>query len=189
MADCKRLLLDRDDSVLVVVDIQHRLTAVMPEDAAQTMLANVGKLLSAASLLEIPTLVTEQYPQGLGPTEASILDKFGEDVPRLAKTGFSCCSAQGFNERLAAGARKQIILLGQETHVCVLQTAMELLGQGYHLFVVEDAVCSRLASDKRQALSRMRDGGVTLVCHESVLFEWLRDATHPHFKTISSWLR
>lgn len=189
MADAGDLLLNREDSVLVLVDIQTRLLAAMPAEAARTMLDNSARLLVAAQLLNVPVLLTEQYPQGLGPTDTAIMDKLPENCPRLAKSGFSCRAAEGFDAGLAAANRRQVILLGQETHVCVLQTAIELLGQGYHVFVVDDAVCSRSEAQKQNALARLRSAGVDIVNHESVLFEWLRDAAHPHFKTLSKMLR
>lgn len=164
-ADASDLLLNRDDSVLVLVDIQTRLLAAMPAEAARTMLDNSVRLLAAAKLLNVPVLLTEQYPQGLGPTNAAILDQLPENCPRLAKSGFSCRTAEGFDAGLEATGRRQVVLLGQETHVCVLQTAIELLGQGYRVFVVEDAVCSRLETHKLNALTRLRDAGVSIVNH------------------------
>ncbi len=107
----------------------------------------------------------------------------------FSKNGFSCCAAEGFNGTLAALGRKQVVLAGQETHVCVLQTALELQHLGYQVHVLADAVCSRRAEHKAFALQRMQQQGVTLTCHESALFEWLRDARHERFKTISSLLR
>ena len=90
---------------------------------------------------------------------------------------------------MAASGRRQVILAGQEAHVCVLQTALELLHHGYRVYVVEDALCSRQAGDKANALWRMRQHGATIICHESVLFEWLKDSRHADFKAISCLLR
>jgi len=175
------------NSVLVVVDIQTRLTAVMAEAGGVSQCVTV--LLAAAQRLAVPVLVTEQYPQGLGATEPALLAALPAQTPVLAKTGFSCCAAPGFMEALQATGRKQVILVGLETHVCILQTALELLFMGYQVQIVTDAVCSRDAGHKRFALKRLRQQGATITNHESVLFEWLRDAAHPEFKTLSRLLR
>lgn len=182
-------LLDSGNSVLVVVDMQGRLTSVMPETDAAAMIANGLRLLEAANILGVPVLLTEQYPKGLGPTAAEILEHLPPAANVFEKTGFSCCAAEGFNQALLASGRSQVILVGQEAHVCVLQTALELLDQGYRVYVTEDAVCSRRHDHKFNALRRLRQQGVSIVCYESVLFEWLKDAKHPDFKAISSLLR
>lgn len=177
------------DSLLLIVDIQPRLTAVMAKAEAEKMVSNCGSLIEASKLLEIPILLTEQYPKGLGNTEESLTARLGERHRIFDKTGFSCCAAGGFEAALEKSGRKQIILAGQEAHVCVLQTALELRHKGYHPYVVEDAVCSRSAEHKFYALERMRQHGVTISNFESVLFEWLRDAAHPEFKALSALLR
>ncbi len=182
-------LLNTDQSVLVIVDVQTKLTTAMPARKAEQMLANIVKLTEAADLLQVPILVTEQYPNGLGATEARISEKLPAHTPIFEKTVFSCCTAKGFLPTLTNLKRKQIILVGQETHVCVLQTALELTHLGYQVHVVADAVCSRNAGHRMTALLRMQQQGVTLSNYESVLFEWLRDAAHPAFKTISKWVR
>ncbi len=182
-------LLDSDNSVLLLVDMQTRLSAVMPVDDAARMASHTQRLLQAAKLLEVPVLVTEQYPQGLGSTQPEISACLPMLTPLFSKTGFSCCAAEGFNQALAATGRQQVVVIGQETHVCVLQTVLELLSQNYQVFVLTDAVCSRQTEHKLYALQRMQQQGATLSCHESVLFEWLRDARHMHFKAISALLR
>jgi nicotinamidase-related amidase len=182
-------LLDSGNSVLVVVDMQSRLTQVMPEQEAAAMATNSIRLLEAAKILDVPVLLTEQYPKGLGPTVAEILEHLPQTARVFDKTGFSCCAAEGFNQALATSGRAQVILVGQEAHVCVLQTALELLHHGYRVYAVEDAICSRKVEHKFNALRRMRQHGATIVCYESVLFEWLKDARHADFKTISSLLR
>lgn len=182
-------LLSTDNSLLVVVDLQAKLSTAMPEPDAELMTANAGKLIEAAGRLNIPVLVTEQYPKGLGPTHASVVEKLPETAQVFEKTGFSCCAANGFNQALRDSQRQQIILVGQETHVCVLQTALELLHQGYQVHVAADGVCSRKAEHKLYALQRMQQHGAAITNYESVLFEWLRDAAHPDFKSLSGLLR
>lgn len=182
-------LLDAGNSLLVVVDMQAKLSAAMQQDDAAAMATNITRLLDAANILQVPVLLTEQYPKGLGPTAPEILEHLSAEAQVFEKTGFSCCAAEGFNQALMASGRRQVILVGQEAHVCVLQTALELLHQRFQVYVVEDGLCSRRAEHKLNALSRMQQHGATIVCHESVLFEWLKDARHAGFKAISSLLR
>ena len=182
-------LCSADDSLLIVVDLQSKLSAVMPEADAEQMIANAGSLLEAAGILKVPVLLTEQYPQGLGPTEPTVASKLPEGTRVFEKTGFSCCAAQGFSEALQDFRRKQLILAGMEAHVCILQTALELLNLGYQVFIVADAVCSRKIENKVNSLQRLQQQGATITNHESVLFEWLKSSTHPDFKKVSGLLR
>ncbi len=168
----------------MVVDIQLRLAAAMEEETRQRTLSNTGFLLKAAGMLQIPVTVTEQYPRVLGPTESVITEQFPHYSHQFTKTSFSCCGADGFLADLDVDSRPQIVVAGMEAHVCVLQTAMDLVIRGFQVFVVADAVCSRSPDNHRNALSRLRQGGGVVSNTESVLFEWLRDAKHQHFKAI-----
>ena len=168
------------DSALVVVDIQERLLPVMREGEA--VVRATGILLEAAGRLDIPVLYSEQYPKGLGPTVPEVAAKLPPGAVRIEKTAFSACAA------LPLG-RPQVVLAGMETHVCVLQTAIELADAGREVFVVGDAVCSRAATNHSNALDRMRAAGVVVTNTESVLFEWLRDAGHEQFRAISKLIR
>ena len=181
-------LLSLDNSLLLVIDIQSKLIAAMPENDAGHMLNNGSRLLEAAETLAIPVLLTEQYPKGLGSTVHQLTEKLAKNTAIFDKTGFSCLAADGFTDALKQSGRKQIIIIGQEAHVCVLQTALELLNEDYQVHIVEDAVCSRKTDHKLFALQRMQQQGATLTCHESVLFEWLKNSNHPDFKTISRLL-
>ena len=182
------MLCQADQSVLLVIDIQQRLASAMPDKALQSVIKHTALLLSAAGQLNIPVIRTEQYPRGLGQTLEEIQQHIQTDTC-LEKTCFSCCGAEGFKPALHKTERKQLILTGMESHVCVLQTAMELGAQGYEVFVVNDAVCSRDKHNHKNALQRLNQAGVVISNTESVLFEWLRDASHPQFKTISQSLR
>jgi len=182
-------LCSADDSLLLVVDLQIRLLAAMAESERAAMVKNAEIFLAAAQALEIPVLYTEQYPKGLGPTVPALVERMPALASSFEKTAFSCCAAGGCMQALKASGRKQVVMLGQEAHVCVLQTALELVGQGFQVFVAEDAVCSRVIEHKRNALARMRDAGVVITNLESALFEWLRDAAHPQFKAISDLIR
>lgn len=178
-----------EDSVLLIVDMQDRLSASMSKDELESVQANSIRLIDAANILGIPVLLTEQYPQGLGPTGAELAGRLPENTRAFEKTGFSCYAADGFSKKLNEYQRRQVILTGQEAHVCVLQTALELLNLNFQVFVVEDAIISRKTEHKLNALQRMRHHGITITNHESVLFEWLKDASHPDFKKISGMLR
>lgn len=182
-------LLAADTSLLLIIDQQSKLSATMPEAEAKAMTDNTVKLCTAADMLNIPVLLTEQYPKGLGATDPNISTALPAATQTFTKTSFSCCAAAGFSTALQEQQRHQLILVGQEAHVCILQTALELLHLGYQITVVDDAVCSRKISHKTYALQRMQQQGVIISNYESVLFEWLRDATHPAFKRISSLLR
>ncbi len=182
-------LCNAEDSLLVIVDMQSRLSAAMPKANLEEVLVNSIRIVEAASILKIPVLLTEQYPKGLGPTETNLARKLPEKTLTFDKTGFSCCAANGFVKVLKDYQRQQIILIGQETHVCILQTALELLDQDFQVFVVEDAVISRKAEHKLNAVQRMLQQGAVITNYESVLFEWLKDASHPDFKAVSGLLR
>jgi len=174
-------LLDRKRSVLVIVDIQERLFPGVHEHSR--VLSRVDLLLSAAKLMEIPLLVTEQYPKGLGNTIEEIRKALPEMEP-LAKMDFSCVPAPGFKERLSSLGRDQIVLAGIETHICLAQTALDLASQGAQVFVVADAASSRRPLDAAIALERLRQSGLTITTAEAVVFEWLRRAGTEEFKAL-----
>ena len=182
-------LLDSNNSILLLVDIQTRLINAMPEEAAENMLEYSSRLAKAANLLNIPVFLTEQYPKGLGATADSLNNELNSGTQRFEKTNFSCCAANGFMDALKQSGRKQIIITGQEVHVCILQSTLDLMQQGYQVHILEDASCSRKAENKFYALQRMQQAGATISNFESVLFEWLRDAKHTHFSEISQFLR
>ncbi|MGH8582043.1 MAG: isochorismatase family protein [Gammaproteobacteria bacterium] len=175
-------------SQLVVIDIQTKLGAVMPAEVLARVLEKAGVLLKAGTLLGIPVHVTEQYPRGLGPLEPSLAALLPSGARRFGKTCFSCADAEGFLPALHSAQRSQVFLIGMEAHVCVLQTAFDLRERGIQVRVVEDAICSRRQDNYRNAVARMQRAGIDLISAESVLFEWLRDARHEHFKAIAALL-
>ncbi len=182
-------LCEAEQSLLLIVDIQQRLTTVMPDDQLGKMLHNTQILLQGATSMDIPVVATEQYPKGLGRIHSDIKQVLPAKTQVFEKTGFSCCSSNGFINTLKNSARTQIIISGIETHICVLQTALQLKANGFSVFVVDDATCSRLASHHSNALARMRQHDIEITNHESVLFEWLGDASHPDFKLLSNLIR
>ena len=183
------MLCDKTNSQLLIIDVQQRLCAAMPEQALAQLLRNTTILITAAKALQIPLLVTEQYPQGLGSTHEQIKTTLPSEQIFYNKTCFSSCGAKDIKPALTAAAHAQFILTGMETHVCVLQTALELKQRGATVFVVEDAVCSRFKPQFNNAIARLRNAGIIITNTESVLFEWLRDASHPQFKALSQLIR
>ena len=177
-----RFFLGKDDSVLVLVDIQERLAAVMREK--EKVVRNALHLIEAAKLLNIPIVVTEQYPKGLGPTVNEIREALPSSVP-VEKLTFSCCGEPAFLEALSSSGRNKIILCGMETHVCVLQTCIGSLREGYTVHVVRDAVCSRTKENFAVAIDFMRDAGAVITGTETVLFQLLEKAGTEEFKAIS----
>lgn len=168
------------DSALAIIDVQERLAAVMP--ARDAVVRAAGILAEAAARLGIPVIVTEQVPKALGRTVAELAAKMPATCAPIEKTAFSACGALAIE-------RPQVVLAGMETHVCILQTALELAAAGKQVFVVEDAVCSRAEANRANALARMRAAGVVVTNTESVLFEWLRDSAHGEFRAISKLIR
>lgn len=175
------MLIDARNSALLVVDVQGKLVPAIA--GWQAVLENVVWLIRVARRLDLPVLACEQYPQGLGPTHPVV----AAELPAgsvASKLHFSAVAGacHGFDQ---AGGSRQIVVCGMETHVCVLQTVIELLGSGRQVFVVEEAVGSRRDTDKALALARMRDAGAAIVSREMVAFEWLRKADSEAFRDIS----
>ncbi len=174
-------------SQLVIIDMQTKLISAMQPEAMQAVIKNCGILAQAASLLAVPIIVTEQYPQGLGETLPEIKQYIGANKP-IAKTAFSAASVPKFNQQLHRD-QSQIVLVGMESHICVLQTALDLIKANKQVFVVEDAIISRNPINKANAIARMRDAGCIITNTESVVFEWLTNAQHSAFKAISQLIR
>jgi isochorismate hydrolase len=174
-------------SQLVIIDMQVKLATVMSSEALQSAVKNCGILAQASQLLALPIIVTEQYPQGLGETLPEIKLHLSNIKP-IAKMTFSACGEPKFNQQLQR-ENSQIILAGMEAHICVLQTALNLLQANKQVFVVEDAIISRNAINKANAIARMRDAGCVITNTESVVFEWLCNANHDAFKAISKLIR
>ena len=179
------MLIEHAKSQFLLIDMQARLVPVMAESAG--IMRQIDILLAAARHLSIPVLVSEQYPAGLGPTVPEIARHIHPgDI--LAKTEFSCFANAALRQRLEA-APDHLILAGIESHVCVLQSALDLVAVGRNVFVVADAVSSRRSDSKAVALQRLAAAGVTLVTTEMVLFEWLRRADRPEFKLLRRLIR
>jgi nicotinamidase-related amidase len=177
-----------NDCVLVVIDVQEKLVSAMPKGVKERVIERVNVLLTAANTLSVPVVVTEQYPKGLGPTESALIKACPDDALVLEKTTFSATGVPAFVTKLEQTDRKQVVLVGMETHICVLQTALVLQNQGFQVFVVEDAVSSRSKANQYNALQRMRSAGVIISNVESVVFEWLEDAGQSEFKKLAQMI-
>ncbi|MGQ0442679.1 MAG: isochorismatase family protein [Methylophilaceae bacterium] len=174
-------------SQLVILDMQTKLSSVMSAGVMQVVAKNCGILTQAANLLNISVIVSEQYPQGLGETMPEIAQYLDHNKP-IVKTAFSAWHAPKFNQQLHRD-KPQILLTGMEAHICVLQTALDLLSQGKQVFVIEDAIISRNSENKINAINRLRAEGCVISNTESALFEWLGDANHEAFKALSKLIR
>ncbi|RLI13392.1 hydrolase [Candidatus Bathyarchaeota archaeon] len=173
-------LLIKDGTVFIVIDVQERLFAKI--DGKEQLAENICKLLQFAEILEIPVIATEQYPKGLGPTIPEIR-KFLRVKP-IEKIEFSCMASSGFRRRLFETNAENLVLTGIETHICVAQTAIEALKNGYKVYVVYDAVSSRRREDKLIAIERMKQHGALIVTTEMVMYEILRRAGTEEFKKV-----
>jgi nicotinamidase-related amidase len=174
--------------VLVVVDVQERLFNAMDAERRDDMVANVKILVSAARRLDVPVLVTEQYPKGLGRTLPELRALLG-DTPPFEKTAFSCCGADGFMDRMRALGADHVILTGIEAHVCVLLTALDLLTRGLRVSIVADAVCSRRPANLEIGLGQARQASAVVTATETVVFQLLGGADSDAFRELSKLLR
>jgi len=173
--------LKKENTALVVIDVQGKLAQLMYN--REELFANLKRMIKGAKILGLPILWTEQYPQGLGPTDPDIAQLM-TDLRPLVKDTFSCCDDDNFVDALKQLNRRQLLLTGIETHVCIYQTASQLLEQDYQVEVVYDAVSSRTAQNKQLGLERMRAKGAGVVSTEMCLFELLRVARGEQFKAV-----
>jgi len=180
--------IQREDAVLVVVDVQEILMKQMNQGVAEKVIRNIQTLLAFAKKMAIPVLITEQYPKGLGPTISEIKTELGPILP-IEKISFSCCGAKTFNVKLDQTGRRQVILVGIETQVCVLQTADDLIQAGHKVHAVADAICSRRKLDWEIGLRWMEKKGAMISTTEIIAFQLLKEAGTEEFRALSKWLR
>jgi nicotinamidase-related amidase len=173
-------LMSPDDTGLLVIDVQQKLLPLIP--SANELLLNVGFLIDAARLLGLQIEASEQYPAGLGPTVTSLAERLPR---RHEKVDFSCGRVPAVVESFSKSGCTRIMLAGMETHVCIQQTALDLLERGLAVYVAADAVASRYDIDHELALERMARAGVTITSVEAAVFEWTGKAGTPVFKQIS----
>lgn len=177
------MLLNANESALILIDTQEKLFPFIHNNAE--LLLRCEWMLKVASLMNIPILISEQYPEGLGET-LPILKEAAGNATIMTKTEFSCTENNECLTKIEQLKRKQVILIGIEAHVCVLQTAFGLQRAGKSVYVVADAVESRRMQDKVLAIERMQAAGIYIISSEMALFEWCRDSKHPHFKMLSA---
>jgi nicotinamidase-related amidase len=170
-----------DESAILVIDVQEKLMAKIP--SADAMTRNIAFLLDAAKLLHVEVAATEQYPKGLGPTVAPLAERLPVRPEKLA---FSSCAVSSLAATFPSLGRTKIVLVGIETHVCVLNTALDLLAPNFQVYLAVDALASRYAIDHDIALKRLEQAGAILTTVETCVFEWLGGANHPQFKPISA---
>lgn len=180
-------LLRRDSSVLVVIDLQASLLPVIA--GADALIHNASLLVRAANILGVPMLVTTQYAARLGATVAAITEVLSPETPIFDKLSFSAMGSEAFVGALEALGRRQVVVCGVETHICVSQTAQQLLGAGYQVHVPADAVSSRTVERHKLGMERLRDTGTLPAATEAVVYEWLGAAGTPEFKQLLPWLK
>jgi len=176
-----------ETAVLLLIDMQEKLIKAM--SSAGQCLARQKIMLEAAGILGLDTIITEQYPQGLGHTLPELSGLFKPEWPVIEKKSFSCFGEPSFCSRLKSKSRKTVAVMGIESHVCVLQTVFDALEQGYQVFVLEDTLSSRNPSDMTTALRLLRHQGAIVTTAESYLFMLMRSADHPAFRQIAKLIR
>jgi nicotinamidase-related amidase len=174
-------LMNREDSALLVVDAQVKLLDIIP--SSKRIIWNIRRLLDSAAALGVPVAATEQYPDRLSPTVPELKERIG---PAPDKMCFSASVCGDIFEGWKADNRYRVLVCGIEAHVCVMQTALDVVAAGFDTYVAVDAVGSRYAVDRDTALRRMESAGVILTTTETAMFEWCRTAEAPEFKTISA---
>ena len=175
-------MLEIQNSCLVVVDVQGKLAQLMVDK--ESLFKNIRILIQAAQILDIPILWCQQAPEALGPTLPEIAELLAGEEP-IDKACFSCCGEERFTAELNAMGKEQVLLCGIETHVCIYQTAMDLMEGGLDVTIVADAVSSRTEQNRETGLDRLASEGANISSTEMVLFELLKTANHPQFKQIA----
>ena len=179
--------LDAGKAVLVVIDIQERLVPAMPQDIYLRLRETVAMLVNGAGLFSIPVLTTEQYPKGIGHTVSELAEACSGNV--IEKVSFGCCGEPDFRVALKKIGRSQVIVTGMEAHVCVYQTVLGLLEDGYNVHLVRDAICSRNKTDYLSAVANASQAGAVVTTAETALFQILQKSTHEHFKAVSKLIK
>ena len=178
-------MLTCENTLILVIDFQEKLVNMLKENNCAK---NCEKLITASNILNIETIITEQYPKGLGKTITE-LKLANQDAKNYEKTTFSAFSTETIKEAITKSNKKDIVLCGIETHICVLQTALELQEAGYNVYLVKDACGSRSLDNYQTAIERMKNSQVTITDTETTLFEFLRSSKHPNFKEVQALIK
>lgn len=179
--------LHRDRALVLQVDVQGRLTPSIPPDTLDRLVKLGRTLLHSAKVLGLPILAAEQYPKGLGPTVPELAELL--PAPPLAKVHFSCAADPAILRALETTGRKQVIVFGMETHVCVFQSVRDLVAMGFQVHVCADAVASRTEEHRLRGLDLCREAGATVTTAETAVFDLLQQSGTPEFKAIAPWLK
>lgn len=180
-----RYKLDPASTMFLIIDVQTNLAAAMKKDVMGMVEGNTNIIIQASRALNVPVLVTEQYRKGLGSTLDSLSANLGGNFSPIEKLSFSACGEAEFIKQLQALNRQYVMLSGIESHVCVLQTALELMERGHIVHVISDATCSRYKNDWKSAMKYLRSAGAIITTTEIALFQLLQKAGTPAFKIIS----
>ena len=180
-------ILDRRRTCLLVIDVQEKLLPAIHQP--DTMVDNIRRLVQAAAVLELPVLVSEQYPKGLGPTVSRVAEVLDREVKKYQKTTFSCIADEQLVRAVADTGCDSLLLCGTESHVCVSQTALDALAEGFKVQVAADAVSSRTPENKRLALERLARAGVVITSTEAALFELLERSGTEEFKKVQALIK
>lgn len=179
-------MLNAENTLVLIIDIQDKLVAALNKNI---IVQNAAKVARAANLLNIPVLLTEQYPKGLGNTVLELKNVLPENSEIVEKTCFNALLEDGMLEKIKSYGKKQIVLFGIETHICVYQTASALVEEGFEVYVIKDACASRNKYEFKEGIEAMRSNGVKISCVEIALFEWLKGAKHPKFKEVQALIK
>ncbi|HUM16008.1 MAG TPA: hydrolase [Candidatus Nitrosotalea sp.] len=179
----------REQAAMVVIDVQERLFPAMDADHREEVMRSLKILAAAARRLSLPTLVTEQYPKGLGHTLQELKEALPAGLEPIEKVAFSCWGVDAFRNRLIATGARQVILGGIEAHVCVLMSALDLLAAGYGVQIIADAVTSRTQANWRLAMAQLRQAGAVVTTTETALFQLLRQADSDDFRELARLIR
>lgn len=179
-------MLDKNDSLLLIIDVQEKLVNALDKQVVVTRTATLAK---AAKILGVPVIATQQYPKGLGLIVEAVSQNFTPDTKIVDKTSFSAVQEEGFLDVLKSFNKKQVVVCGIETHVCVHQTVADLITEGFEVYVAKDACASRNKYEFKQGIERMQSNGAKITCLEIALFEWLRDAKNPNFKEVQALIK
>lgn len=183
------VLPNRERCALLIIDVQERLSAAMPTEKLPDVLRNTRILIETAREFNLPVLISEQYPKGLGPTVAELRAVLGDGIQPVEKVCFSCCDSPDFQTVLQPLVGHDFILTGMETHVCVLQTALDLLERGHRVYIAADAVSSRTAFNQQIGLDLLRQAGAVIASTELLAFGLLGAAGSESFKRISKLVK
>jgi isochorismate hydrolase len=183
----EKFFINSEDALLVVVDFQEKLAKAMKEKILENTLKNTISLINLCKFYSIPIIITEQYPKGLGNTLKEIKEQIDKEA--IEKFYFSCVGEEKFLEDIKEQKRNKIILTGMETHVCVYQTALDLLVRSFNIFIPQDAVCSRKKEDWKVGLQLIKDAGAVITTTETLIFQILKKAGTPEFKKMLEFVK